>query len=98
MNEMKLTEIIGQKIAIHCPTEDDAKEVLRILHENGCEWYSGATLVSSPKWQHYQSQTAYEIADGRGDILGTVTWDHKSYFQDNNYTILAASDFIQSNS
>ena len=54
---MKLKPI-PQNTVVHTPTEDEAKELLAILHENGYEWYCSG---QEEGWENFGDETCYRI-------------------------------------
>lgn len=58
---MKLKPIPSDT-AVHTPTEEEAKELLEILHENGYEWCGGTSLIEDSEWEAYQEWTCYYIS------------------------------------
>lgn len=60
MKQIKLKQIT-ERIAVHTPTEEEANELLAILHAIGYEWFSGDSLISDSFWYRYKKGTAYCI-------------------------------------
>ena len=58
---MKLKPI-PQDTVVHTPTEEEAKELLAILHENGYKWCGGTSLIEDSEWEAYQEWTCYYIS------------------------------------
>ena len=54
---MKLKPI-PQNTVVHTPTEEEAKELLGILHENGYEWYCSG---KEEGWENFGNETCYRI-------------------------------------
>lgn len=77
---------------MHCKTEEEAKDFCRVLHEAGKVWCNifhertMDTYLDCTRWATYESDTCYNF---NLDVFG-----RKSYYVDNNYTILEWSDFM----
>lgn len=49
---MKLKQIPSNTV-VHTPTEEEAKELLAILHENGYRWCGGKAPIKKFEWDVY---------------------------------------------
>ena len=78
----------NDKIAVHCSTEEQAKNFCRQMHERGLKWRDGQSYLKNTSWETYKEETAYE-GDGCFASLG--------YYKNNNYTILEWSDYEKEN-
>lgn len=47
------------ELAIHCKTEDEAKELLKAFDKAGKTWESGEKYTEDTKWKEYKDQTHY---------------------------------------
>lgn len=73
------------KYAMHCKTEEEAKEFCDYLHSIGKTWHDGDSYQSNTLWYVSKKYTCYEFNDGyRGSVVNYI---------DRNYTILEWSDF-----
>lgn len=53
---------IKDGMVIHCPTEDDARELMQVLFEMGFSWWGGSGILSSSiRWGHHKEETCYHI-------------------------------------
>lgn len=78
---MKLTQIIGKKIAVHCKTEDEAKEVCRIMKRPDM----------AAKFKEYTNATVYGIP------ADSVLYGVIDYAKNDKYQIITAKSFIEAN-
>jgi hypothetical protein len=73
------------KIAVHCKTEEEAKDFCKQMYKHGMEWASGGSYLSYTHYGIYRDKTCY---DGDG---GYQSYD---YFEKCEYRILEWSDYI----
>lgn len=55
---------IPKKAIISASTEEEAKHLLRFLHENGYRWHSGNSFDDT-KWHIYRERTCYALEPNR---------------------------------
>lgn len=72
---------------VHTPTEEEARELLAILHENGWKWCGGGKLVYT-NYGFNKDNTCYCLKSPK-----RVTHSPKDYFICEGYTVLALADF-----
>lgn len=72
------------KIAVHCKTEEEAKDFCKRMHEHGMKWCSG---------ESYLKETYYSECEETCYIRGEFSeyW----YYKSNGYEILEWSDYMQ---
>lgn len=44
------------RIAVHCKTEEEAKDFCKKMHEHGMEWCSGRSYKNETKWHVYKKR------------------------------------------
>lgn len=66
---MNLKPIPGNTV-VHTPTEEEAKELLAILHQNGYEWMSKDCLLDHTYWVFFKHETKYRIKNKSVDFSG----------------------------
>lgn len=72
------------RYAMHCKTEEEAKEFCKVMHEAGGKWRNGELYIGKTYWV-FKDKTAYCFNKGMcGHIHGLVAQD---------YVILKWSDF-----
>lgn len=73
------------KIAVHCKTEEEAKDFCKRMHEHGMEWASGNSYLSYTHYDVYRDKTCYA---GNG---GFQSYDYSEKYK---YKILEWSDYM----
>lgn len=74
------------KYVMHCKTEEEAKDFLKVLDSLGLKWCDGMSYLKQTMWKCYKEDTCYYFTKGQ--------WSCLEYFKGNNYTILEWSDFM----
>jgi len=74
------------KYAMHCKTEEEAKEFCRLMYEDGRKWFSGDSYLEIINWGDYKSATCYYF---NGGTFGEI----KNCAKKEGYTILEWADF-----
>lgn len=63
-------------MAIHCKTEEEAKELLRMADEFGFKWCGNNRFIEYTRWMVNEENTCYYISEGKyGDINYTDELD-----------------------
>ena len=75
-----------EKIAVHCKTEEEAKDFCKKMHEQGMKWCGGDAYLEHTNYSNYKEKTCY-TANG-------CYCDHDFYAK-KGYTILEWSDYMQ---
>lgn len=84
--QTKRLEDFTDKDVIHCPTEELANKICKLLHDNGFKWSSGASYLEYNRWSSYLSNTCYRLNSGKYGTLATA--------KRNNCTIHKAEDIL----
>lgn len=75
------------KYAMHCKTEEEAKDFLAYLHSIGRKWNgSNESYLCHTNWDNYKSDTVY--------FFNNNTYQDIRHARINKYTILEWSDFM----
>ena len=74
------------KIAVHCKTEEEAKDFCKQMHEHEMKWSGGFSYLDYTNYRIYRERTCY-IAKGE--------YCFKNYYEKRGYTILEWSDYMQ---
>ena len=82
-NEFKNT---GNKIAVHCKTEEESVDFCKQMHEHGMKWDGGYSYLCYTNYSIYTERTCY-IAEGK--------YCYENYYKKRGYTILEWSDYMQ---
>lgn len=75
------------KFAMHCKTEEEAKDFCEYLHNHGKRWRSGASYKCMNAWCMHKEDTAYAFNIGE--------YSYVQYYKHDNYTILEWEDFMK---
>lgn len=65
---MKLKSI-PKNTVVHTPTEEEAKELLAILHENGYEWYHKNAPIPNPRLEKIAYINIYNSLNGCRNVI-----------------------------
>ena len=77
---------IKNKIAVHCKTEEEAKDFCKQMHEHGMEWRDGKSYLEHTEYGKHLSETCY---------TGTRGFAYYSFCENKGYEILEWSDYMQ---
>ena len=47
------------KIAVHCKTEEEAKDFCKRMHEHGMKWCTGKSYMGKTNYEEYKEGTCY---------------------------------------
>ena len=83
---------IGSKVAMHCPTEEEANKFLAFLEEKCVTWADGTRLTRRNYYDDLGEDICYSFTDERNGIR-RVKYDSISYYKRHKYTILEFGDF-----
>lgn len=76
-----------EKIAVHCKTEEEAKDFCQKMHEQGMKWNgNGDSFLETTRYHAFQKETCYS---------GTGCYCPYDYYKENEYTILEWSDYMR---
>ena len=75
------------KYAMHCKTEEEAKDFCNHLDKCGRKWCSDLSYLWHTNWYMYNEDMAYSFNSGE--------YCHVDYYQANGYTILEWEDFMK---
>jgi len=64
------------KLAIHCKTEDEAKELLKAFDKAGEKWRAGDKYTEYTEWGHNGEKTIYTNLNGYASIEGFWVKEH----------------------
>lgn len=76
----------NNKIAVHCKTEEEAKDFCNQMHAHGMKWCTGQTYLEGTKYNGFKTKTCYSNS-GR--------YCNKDYYIENDYKILEWSDYMK---
>lgn len=76
----------NNKVAVHCKTEEEAKDFCKQMDLHGLRWRSGTSYLEVNNYRLTQSKTCYS---NKGE------YDRVKYYEDHNYHVLEWSDYMQ---
>lgn len=90
MKEFNWNEFKNEKVAVHCKTEEEAKDFIKVACENDCKWYNRDKSFTN--FDVYGCKTTYTCGNYNKDQL---EWCYYNYFKENNYKIYEWSDYMK---
>lgn len=76
----------NNKIAVHCKTEEEAKDFCKQMHEHGLKWCNGYSYILKTYYETYEKRTCY---------IGYGRYSNYDYFIEQGYKILEWSDYMK---
>lgn len=73
------------KIAVHCKTEEEAKDFCKRMHEHGMKWSSGKSYMEKTNYKEHEGETCY---------VGFGMFSSYRYYNSEGYEILEWSDYM----
>lgn len=88
---MDISNIVNEHIAIHCPTEEDAKRFIKMSYNRGYIWAgyfneSKSIDDAETNYKCYGERTCYVISEGR------LYYDRYDTYKSKGYKIVLFSD------
>lgn len=74
------------KIAVHCKTEEEAKDFCRQMHGQGMKWCNGESYWKNTKYNAHHERTCY---------YGSGEYSSRDFAENYNYKILEWNDYMQ---
>lgn len=74
------------KIAVHCKTEEEAKDFCKQMHGQGMKWCTGKSYMEKTNYEEYKGETCY---------VGSGEYSLYRYCNSEGYEILEWSDYMQ---
>ena len=85
-------ELITQpNTVVHCRTKEQARALLRFMHDKGMKWFSGASLKET-KYNRYNADTSYNFNEGR-----SVSYTSIHFYYNTRYKILSFEEALKEN-
>lgn len=75
------------RIAVHCKTDEEAKDFCKQMHEHGMKWCNG---------ESYLKNTNYNVHEGTC-YYGGGEYSSSDFVEKYNYKILEWGDYMQKN-
>lgn len=76
---------VDNKIAVHCKTEEEAKDFCRQMYKHGMAWESGNSYLSCTHYEVYKGETCY---------IGFGMFSSYRHYNSEGYEILEWSDYM----
>ena len=76
------------KIAVHCKTEEEAKDFCKQMHEHGMKWRDGNSYLELTEYGKNLDETCY---------TGVGSFACCDFYESEGYKILEWSDYMQKN-
>lgn len=76
----------NNKIAVHCKTEEEAKDFCKQMHEHGMKWLNRLSYINNTCYGTYKMDTCY---------TGCGTYSDCDLYKEKDYTILEWSDYMK---
>lgn len=92
MNKM-IEKFKYEDIAVHCNTQEEYDELMRLLEKYGFRWSSCQKPTSLDFFKNYKNRTCVEY-DNQKFLIG-LSYCDKEYFTSENYEIIECKDFIK---
>lgn len=73
------------KIAVHCKTEEEAKDFCKRMHEHGMKWCTGKSYMEKTNYEEYKGETCY---------IRFGMFSSYRYYNSEGYEILEWSDYM----
>lgn len=74
------------KIAVHCKTEEEAKDFCKRMHEHGMKWRDGESYLECTEYGKHLSEPCY---------TGYGEYSRNEYYKSKGYKILEWGDYMQ---
>nr|DAD73250.1 MAG TPA: hypothetical protein [Siphoviridae sp. ctxBC2] len=74
------------KIAVHCKTEEEAKDFCRQMHGHGMKWCNGESYLKNTNYNVHHEGTCY---------YGSGEYSSRDFAEKYNYKILECGDYMQ---
>ena len=76
----------NNNVAVHCKTEEEAKDFCKQMDLHGLKWRSGISYLTTNRYEECKSKICYSNKGG---------YDEIEYYKGNKYRILEWSDYMQ---
>ena len=76
---------VDNKIAVHCKTEEEAKDFCKRMHEHGMKWCTGKSYMEKTNYEEYKGETCY---------IRFGMFSSYRHYNSEGYEILEWSDYM----
>lgn len=74
------------KIAVHCKTEEEAKDFCKQMYKHGMVWSNGKSYINETYYHEYKEQICY---------YSSGEYSRLDFAKDSKYTVLEWGDYMQ---
>jgi len=85
---MEINKLTGNDV-VHCSTLEESLAICQLMNDKGLKWRSDESYLDKNNWKDFKENTCYCPNSGKYCDL--------NYFKRNNYNIIPASVFLNSN-
>lgn len=93
MNKM-IEKFKNERIAVHCNTQEEYDELMKLLEKYGFRWRSGSKPTAFDSFKIHGSGTCVDNQENSAPGPG-LGYCYKEYFATENYEIIECKDFIK---
>jgi hypothetical protein len=79
---LRVDDLIGNCVAVHCDTEDKAKQLMQYFEDNGVLWRGGGKPSEYTNWNVYEEQSCYSMKWGLEELSYAGKDFLEKYYQD----------------
>lgn len=83
----QLNELLKGK-AIHCQTEEEAKDFLSLLYKTDCRWLADNEGKDKNHWSKYRNETGYYL-----DMYNIISFASIGWYKQHGYEIITYQQF-----
>lgn len=88
MKQFDWNEFKSDKVAVHCKTEKEAKDFIKIAYDNWVEWNVSDRDITN--FCYYRNETCYAY-------YGSIEYSSIEFYYNNDYKIIEWSDYMNTN-
>jgi hypothetical protein len=83
-----IDDLVGEKIVVHCNTQDKANQLMQYFEDNGITWDNGNNPTENSNWYTHKEGICYDLVWG----LKKLYSGRKDYFLGKHYQIVEFED------
>lgn len=84
----KLAAIKDKKVAILCPTYEEAKQLMSVFAHNSIQWRLGVSAEEKTNWEKHTYSTCYNL-----DYVG-ISYSSRDWYEKEGYKVILFSEFM----
>ena len=94
MKEFDWENFKEEDVAVHCKTEDEAKNFLKLCSDNNIKWRTNNEATIKTNFNEYKSNTTYEYGNCKDVPVGLCYESIDYYSEQNTYAILEWENYM----